>query len=707
MRAGDPRPRASDAVLLLWLRGLVDRRASVSVARVRPLSDVLSVGLRSNAFDATIEACEALGLGARWRDRIAADVSAPALVDLQLKFVRLLKRRGNFSRALDTLAAAALAWSEAEPDRYGDLVAANLLYGVAKAVGSHQNRVDQSSLLCGFCEARIRDSLRDLGVPWRVFLSSRHAALDLRGVEGLWSKVVDYRVKQQYAQADACQRAALLRQWNQAVAFELRHGIETGRARFARLLMLAKTASDEDLRESCLAEFEFLLAKMMSKASPDLRGISIRYAQAAEIYLAAKAVPRAGQLLDVALKNAEHSSDWASIARAHLIRSDLLLQDDGPLGPSRWEAAMRELQRADDAVQRHVEPPLPLLLSSCRRQARIALAMGDFAKAKQHIEDALSHVAAIRSALVQEDWTRQRGPAPPGTPAWLAPIGRLLTTRERALLQARAITDWDALVTTQNELVRLLEQANLMETNARIVSVSAARVAIIRSSIAHDAANILNTGLSRLMAESESSGNVVRRQDILRAQSGIDAAIRQHIACARSIGDASAALGAAHHWHSAAELCRIDADALALLRMFAPALNMIDVDAAADFYVRCDPDLFRVMLMQFLLNAAQEVGASTGAAISIRLTYSEPAASGQLEVRDSAGRVQQLAAAVANLAGGTTEPASGRSWGLRHALAFFRETWGCRERVGGEESVYSLLTLTFPPGTRLQARLPR
>jgi hypothetical protein len=112
------------------------------------------------------------------------------------------------------------------------------------------------------------------------------------------------------------------------------------------------------------------------------------------------------------------------------------------------------------------------------------------------------------------------------------------------------------------------------------------------------------------------------------------------------------------------------------------------------------------MMMQFLLNAAKEIGTSEAGSVQIRVSWPVEAGRGRIDVRDSAGRVHQLESAIASLAEDRADTTSGRNWGLRHALTFFREIWDCKEHIDGEEGLYTVLSLVFPPSMRIQPTHP-
>lgn len=706
-------PHAHDARLLLWLKGLKIESLEADRARQSLLDRALSCGLRNNSFEFVLGQCERLGFGADIGNLDPKDRAHE--LDLRMKHVRLLKRRGAFAEALRVLGTiAASVGSGGNPSSGTDLDVGALLYSVAKSLGSHQNRTGQSESLCVAVERRVVSALRRSGVTRQQFFSNTVAGAASPiawRAEQLWARVVDYRSRQHLAlfSEDHAKgretKSALLRQWDGVIALEERLGIRSGRSHFARQAAVFTLSESAEERLTAIRRFEKLLLELMTGLTPDQRGVAIRALQLAQMCLDLRMFGPSFEYAELATESAESACDWPMMARSMLLKSSLVVASQQG-GAARWGEAQYLAQRASDSVAKLQEPPLSLLFDNCVGEARIALSLGDHAMAREKIGQAIEYVRRMRDDLMREDWSGTRD----DVPSWLLSISKLLSARQRATMQDRLATDWQRLLRSQDALVEMLRSAHELENYVGVVAVSAAREHLVRSALAHDVANVVGRSMAALVVEKGvliEGRKVVPAADITHTQQQVEEAIRAHVLSGH--GELSPA-GMPGRFVSMAQLVAIDQRQLELLRTFANKLPMPVVEAAEDFELRCDEKLFRILFFQFLLNAAQELVSVRAPRIDVAVSWSQEQSAGCVEVSDNAGRVSQLRGAVERIQDAGTESDSGRGWGMREALRFFGEAWRCPHPcVLGQEGVRTTLQLRFPVGrgvNRLAAPQP-
>lgn len=691
-----------DAELLLWLDGVRREDLAGDRLRQRILARALSCGLRTNAFELVLDRCTRLGFSDAFGTIDAVDPVNE--IEHRMKHVRLLKRRGAYNDALSVLGTIA---STITTRSASDDLRIRLLYSVAKSLGSHQSRSGQGQLLCSVILSHLRNIVGSTGVTWRQFVQRelrQGTNSSIRQAEQIWVKVADYRARLQLP-ADATkgeitgrQRRALLSRWNDVVAFEKNHGVKAGRCQFARQAAEFSLACSDEERLQALRAFERLLSVLLDDVMPDQRGVAIRALQAAQMCARTQNWGKADQYARLSLDRAATAADWPVMARALLLQASLVVATRQH-SPDSWGEALYLAQRARTMMERLREPPLQLLFDHCVGEARIALAMADHTLALERIGQAIEHIARMRDDLLREDWVG----AGTGSPAWLPPICRLLTPRQRAMMQTLLVADWQRLLNAQDALVELLGSAHELENYLGIAAISAARERLMRSGLAHDVANVVSRHMSILLVEGamERDGDkVVLARNVAIAQQRIEDEIRQYVLDGRDaieMGQVSRG-----NFASVSRLVAVDARQLELLRTFTPRLPPPKIVVHQDFELRCDERLFSILFFQLLLNAAQElVNAETPQIeISVFWTMSEGKEMGLIEVSDTAGRVRQLREAVEQLAReDSAVRVSGRGWGMREALHFFRSALLCAPpRVSGEEGYKATLQLWFPHG---------
>ena len=696
-------PFVPDARLLLWLEGVSPTDLAELPARQRLLGRVLSCGLRTSAFELVLDQCTRLGFAEPFGAVDSRDPSNE--IDLRMKHVRLLKRRGAYGEALQVLGTIAVSLKP-ESGAETELSVAALLYSVAKSLGSHQNRNAQSRLLCTAVAGRIVAAMRRTGVERRDFLGRSRAGIASSiapRAEQLWAKVTDYEARLQLPvdaddeSVNLSRRRALLQRWDAAIAFEDRHGIHAGRSRFARNAALFTLAQSAEDRLLALRAFEKLLLALMNEVVADQRGVAIRALQAAQMCAEMQAWGKAHEYAELSLDKAATAADWHVMARALLLKSRLVIAARQN-SPESGGESLYLAQRARDAMERLREPPLQLLFDHCVGEARIALSMANHTLALQRIGQAIEHIARMRDALLQEDWIGSR----PGSPAWLRAVTRLLTPRQRTMMQTLLVTDWQRLLKAQDALVELMGSAHELENYLGNVAISAAREQMMRSGLAHDVANVVSKHMSSLIVDRtiKQRGNmVVPATDVALVQQRIEDEIRRYVV---GSGDASTdARATPGSFAPASRLVAIDARQLELLRTFVPELPEPTVQVHNDFELRCDERLFNILFFQLLLNASQELVGTSTPQIDIVVSWSSSQGKGMglIEVSDSAGRVEQLRTAIMQVQGTGTVAGSRRGWGMREALRFFSEALRCKApEVSGTEGHSSTLQLRFPHG---------
>lgn len=689
-------PFGRDARIVLWLSGLTRERLFADPERRRLLDTALSCGLRNCSFEFVLERCERLGFHDGFGAIDPADPSHE--LDARMKHVRLLKRRGSFSQALDVLGTVATALRERPPSASRDLDIAALLYSTGKALGSHQDRSGQAALLCEAAAQRIKRALRASRDGSRRTVQAPTDRIQDRA-EQLWARVLDYAARQQLAMAEevgdrsaAFARASPL--WKRAIAFDERRGVTSGRSHFARQAALLASSKTEAERSVALDGFERLLLSLLAARRPDRRGVAIRAGQAAQMYLSCGRSSRAVEFQEISLRAAEDAADWPAMARTLLIAAQLTVEARES-GDVRWGEAQYLLQRAADTIAKLREPPLPLLFDHCVAEARIALSIGDHNLATDRIAKAIGYVRRMRHALLTEDWSGERI----GAPEWLKAIAPLLSPRERTTIQARLVRDWERLLQSQDALVDMLRSAHEIENYLGVVAMSAARENLVRSGLTHDLANVVSRRLTELEVEhgyGPEGQKHVPSQELVRVKQLIEQEIRRHVLSGSELAVNVASMPG--KFFSLPRLLSVTDRQLELLRTFAPSLPPPTMSLSEDFELRCDEDLFRILFFQLLLNAAQEVAEGANPSIEIRAGWSSTGA-GFIEVIDSAGQVSQLRDAVERLRDRPGQTDTGRGWGLREALRFFSTVFQSPlPEVDGEQGLRTILRLHFRPG---------
>lgn len=690
----------ADARLIIWVCGVGRDNIFKDKKGQRILIRALSCGLRTNTFELIVEQCNRLGFlesfGSVCHENPGVEIG------LRLKYIRLLKRCGIYSDVLEILGSTSKSLKmNGGPEI--NLSVAYLLYGVAKSLGSYQNRSEQSKLLCDAIFKRI---LSSVGMTKKEFLSIKlnNEAPDIFwDAKQLWMRVADFQARQ-WVPRDNENRstheincAAILRKWDIAIAIEDEFSRRAGRSRFARqAASFSLTSSIED-RHVALQGFERLLMILVTEdRAPDQRGIAIRSFQAAQMCLEMQLWGRARDHADLSLRAASAAADWQLMARALQLQATLVVSAQQG-SAARWGEALYLMQRANEAMGNLREPPLPLLFDNCVGEARIALSMGNHAFAHERIRQAIGHVARMRDALLQEDWTGARL----SSPEWLRAIAKLLTPRQRVTLQARLITDWQRLLRAQDALVELLGSAHELEYYQGIVSISASREKLVRSGLVHDISNVVSRRIAGLVVSSSLYNDgvkVIPTRDVAQVQQEIEDEIRHYMT-----GDHEMAFSVSSipgHFFSIAKLVAIDQRQLKLLQTFSPELNFPVVNVLNDFFLRCDEKLFKILFFQFLLNAAQELVNSARPVIEVEVSWSADIAMGIIKIKDSAGRVDQLQKAIHRIKDEGRNYS--RGWGMREAIRYFSEAWNCvPPKVYGSEGEFTVLQLNFPTGKNI------
>lgn len=691
-----------DALILIWLRGLVTHRAPGAPVHGRLLNKALSVGLRTNAFDAIVDACRRLGI-----DGAPAGLPDAGLaldIPVQLKFARLLKRQGRFSEALEVLARVSQNLHRPSPE-LGLLVdRGNVLYAAAKSLGSHQSRLDQ-------CVVLARASMRIAEKALRQAQAPDDDARRL-SAEQLWCKSADYLCRQLVAREAGAHPQATsqvktaLRLWAKASGIEqgYRNG-EAGRATFSLLMAQARMAPDPESRRRYADQFDYHLARLAGANAPDQRGLAVRYQHAAEFEANANNMARARHYADIALKHAEISCDWPSIAKTLLLQSRMVYADSALDPTKRVYRSCELIDKARDALERHVEKPIPLLLEYCRQQTQLYLSLGDTRKAIQNIEISRAYMREIHSALTRESWlpTPSRGGLAAAAGGWSARIASLLSSGERTAMQHGLSGDWDRLIANYSELNELLQRAHEIDQSSRLMLMSASRADFLRKSVIHSVSNLISTRIvKRFDALQQATPGFISKLEVERTLREVEDVLRSQLdedLGPEGLGEPTPT------WHDVAHLVEPDASLVKALQLFAPGVQT-RVRVAGSFYIQGEPTFFREMLLVFLMNAAQQIGPGADGVITIEVSWKRGELQGWIDIRDSAGNLESLRDAVSAATHTGRESTLSGGWGLRHALKYFREMWRCDTEVHGIQGQEAAIRLLFRRGVRVEPSNP-
>lgn len=689
-----------DALILIWLRGLVTHRAPGAPVHGRLLNKALSVGLRTNAFDAIVDACRRLGVDGGSPVQPASGLAVD--IALQLKFARLLKRQGRFSEALEVLARVSQNLHR-RPTELDPLVdGGNVLYAAAKSLGSHQSRLEQ-------CVVLARASMRIAEKALRQAQATDEATVRL-SAEQLWCKSADYLCRQLVAREAGMhpratsQLKTALRLWDKASSIErgYRNG-EAGRATFSLLMAQARMAPDPETRRHYADQFDYHLARLAGANAPDQRGLAVRYQHAAEYEANANNMARARHYADIALKHAEISCDWPSIAKTLLLQSRMVYADSTLDPTERVYRSCELIDKARDALERHVEKPIPLLLEYCRQQTKLYLSLGDARKAIQNIEISRAYMQEIHSALTRESWLPNTSHNPAPAASWSARIASLLSSRERTAMQHGLSSDWDRLIANYGELNELLQRAHEIDQSSRLVLMSASRADFLRKSVIHSVSNLIsNRIVKRFDALQQATPGFISKLEVERTLREVEDVLRSQLdedLGPEVVGETTPT------WHDVAHLVEPDAGLVKALQLFAPGVQT-RVQVAGSFYIQGEPTFFREMLLVFLMNAAQQIGPGADGIITIEVSWKRGDMQGWLEIRDSAGNLESLRDAVSAATYTGRESTLSGGWGLRHALKYFREMWRCDTEVHGVQGEQAAIRLLFRRGVRVEPSNP-
>lgn len=687
-RNGASGPR--DMRALLWLRGAASYAEEQMLSGLPGFSlvhEAMSVGIRSGAFPAVCDACDLLLTGE----------SSPSLdkrLDLYFKYVRLLKRRGRFTEALQLLGAASVELAATNEISDRRLWEARILLSAAKALGSHQSRLEQSCVLARLALRRAEGMMAQFP--------------DARDVQNTWLRSVDaasnlsFELRSRTGNTEGLAvTSSLFKQWRRAAELDEALGNRPSRVAFARLNALDLVARNARERSKYRKQF-FSALKKLSAGPIDRRGLAVRHAQYARIALRAGLFEEASRHADIALNCAELVCDWQSISRTLLLKAEVLVASkkfDQSLVQSLLSRGKRTLEKLE-------EPPLELLLSYSQDQARQYLLIGETAEAIRAIEEALADISKLRKALQQEQYLLRHSVAKSRAPVpapWHRELQVLLSERERIRLNTSLGGDWELLSHSQEMLIDKLKTANQISTRHSNCVHSARRASYLRRAIYHTMENVVGKAFDGLYKSVDQEGqNATDRVQILNA---IHAARKNLLALTgAALRDESTTEETVDAWQDIAQLVNPPPEYLETLRFFDPDIQ-VRLNVASSFEVQAERESFQEHFFNFLMNAAQQTATMPGDpphVIDISVRWDTVSLTGIIEVTDPVGRLQQLTEGLGAAYSKTRNP-DGRRRGLNYVLSFFDEMWKCRVHATGVEGIRSTAVIGFRVGARVRS----